>query len=245
MTHTQITTSQRYVNWARGQDVTTDRASKKTAPSFVTRLKWEILARDRFPDAVVLCFHHGPLGKARRVVMRIRLFVPLSIAALVLALGTMAVGCGDDEELSLEEYFQQGELIGDNATARIEALDVDAFEGEFASEEDQVTAMRGSFDSMAAIIRETVDEFKDLDPPPEAEDAHGDFVGAVGAQEELFDNLVDSLAEAQSVSEVTELLGEFGVELEPVLADIEEACSTLQGIADANGIDADMKCEEE
>jgi hypothetical protein len=57
--------------------------------------------------------------------------------------------------------------------------------------------------------------------------------------------LVDSLAEAQSVSRVEELLTELGVDFEPVMADIEEACSALQGLADANGIDVDMQCEEE
>jgi hypothetical protein len=159
----------------------------------------------------------------------------------------MAVGCGDDEELSLEEYFQRGESIGDDATARVEALEdlEDPFEGEFASEEDQVTAIRDFFDSMAAIVRDAVDEWEDLDPPSEAEEAHADFLGAVGAQAELFDKVVDSLTDAQSPSGAEDLLGEFGVDFEPVMADIEEACSTLQGIADANGVDVDMKCEEE
>jgi hypothetical protein len=177
--------------------------------------------------------------------MRVRLFVPLAIAALVLALGTMAVGCGDDEELSIEEYFQRAESIMDDATARLEALEDDGFEGEFAPEEDPVTSMRDFFDSTAAIIRGTVDELEDLNPPSEAEDAHADFVGAVGTQVELFDDLADSLAEAQSLFGAEELAEEFGVESEPVSADIAQACFTLQDIADANGIDVDLGCAEE
>ena len=163
--------------------------------------------------------------------MKLRLFLRLSVAILLLTFGTVLAACGgDDDELTLEEYFQRFQAIGDDADERLEALHKDG-DNEFASEEEELQAYRDFVDAGAQIQRDFVDALDDIEPPPEVEDPHNQLVDALP---ELLDLLQDLVAAVESVFELQE---PPDPELEAAQDRSDQACFELQDIADANGID--------
>ena len=172
--------------------------------------------------------------------MKPRLFVLLFIAVLLLALGTIAAACGDDDELTLEEYFQRVEGLSDEADERFEPL-VEALDQEFESEADQVEATRAFFNADIPILRDFVDALDDLDPPTEVEDPHDEAVAGGAEMVEFLADFTDRFADVESTSELEELLD--APELEAASDRFDKACFALQDIADANGIVVDLECE--
>ena len=167
--------------------------------------------------------------------MKRRLFVSLFIAALVLALGTIAAACGGGGALSLQEYFQKLDAVQNDAAARSEAL------GQPAQE---LQALRDFSDEATALFSEVKGSLDDLEPPGEAQDAHKEMVAAFTEQLGLFRDLADKLADAKSLSEVQEELANLVTELDSVGERMEETCLALQQIADDEGIDVDLECGE-
>ena len=161
---------------------------------------------------------------------------------MLLVLGTIAAACGDDGELSLEEYFQQVDQVGDDFDTRTEALE-DAFPAAF----EEPAATRDLFNAGLPIFSDFVDAIDDIDPPAAVEDEHNEAVAAGQAFEERIEDLVNRLADVESASELEDLFTELEEDPEFTAAEerFEAACLSLQGIADANGIAVDLECEEE
>lgn len=178
--------------------------------------------------------------------MKPRLLVSLFVAAL-LALGTIGVACGGDE-LTLEEYFQQIDVLGNDAEDEIDRL-VEEFEEAIEgaeTEEDVIEPFRDFFDRSAALFGDVVSELESIDPPSEVEDAHNEFVAVQAEGLELLEDLDERAQRAESASDFEELSAELDG---PVFTDVsdrgEQACFALEAIADENGIDVDLECEEE
>ena len=166
--------------------------------------------------------------------MRRHLFAPLALAVLLLIFGTMAAACDSEGgELTLEEYFHRFEALGE----RIEALGTE-FGEELDSEEYQLEAFRDWVDGTLRIHRDFTDALGDIDPPVEVKDAHEEFVDA---RAEFMDVFADLFGEVRSISELEEV---FYAPPDPDLVAADErndqACRTLQDIADANGIDVHL-----
>ena len=171
--------------------------------------------------------------------MKLSLRLLLPIGVLLLVLGTLAAACGGDG-LTLEEYFQQLEALDQDAEAGIEALELPE---EFASEEEQVAAFQDFFAASVPIIAEFVDAIDDLEPPAEIEDAHEEAVDSGRDFVTEAEELTNELADVGSSSELVEVFD--APEYEAASDRFDQACFALQDIADANGIDVDLTCEDE
>ncbi len=181
--------------------------------------------------------------------MKRRLFAPLFVAAALLALGSIAAACGGDDKLTLEEYFEQAQVISDDSDEEFEALYADfpdEDDEEFFSNEENLSVIKDFAARFPVIFRDTLNDVEALDPPPEVEDAHDEFLAAGRDLLTLFEGLTSPVEEAESVSEVEELfgIGEEDPEIEAADQRFMDACLALEGIADDNGVVVDFDCEE-
>lgn len=216
--------------------------------------------------------------------MKARLFVLLFIAALLLALGTIAAACGgngdgatsvdetpagettpsgdvtpsggetptDDAagdhmgELTLEEYFQQVDVVFGQTGERFDVV------GEFdegvtpdSTDEEVLDAFREWFPELATVLGEGIDGMENIEPPAQAEEAHEEWLAAAALVEALTQDLLDEFEEVETADDLEDFVARFD---EPEFVEASEggpeACLGLQGIADANGIDVDLECEE-
>ncbi len=169
--------------------------------------------------------------------MKLRLFALFLIAAALLAL---VAACDGDDGLTLEEYFQELETLDQDAEAGIEALE---FPEEFASEAEQIEAFQDFFAAIIPILAEFVDAIDDLDPPAEVEDAHEEAVDSGREFVTDAEELTNELADVGSASELEEVFDD--PEYEAASDRFDQACFALQDIAEANGIDVDLTCDDE
>jgi len=163
----------------------------------------------------------------------------LVVAAVMTGCVVLAACGGGEEELDLEQYFRRFQDINDTANTRVDVL---VEESEGVGEDMEAT--RDYFDAFNAIAKETTDELKDIHPPAEAQDAHDEYVAALGEALALWEDFGDRLADVESPSGLAALAAELN---EPPFATagerITDACLQLKGIADENGIEVDLGCE--
>ncbi len=180
--------------------------------------------------------------------MKPRLFVSLFVGALLLVLSTVAGACGGDGELTLEEYFQRIDVLGNDFEDDTNRLSDEFGEAaqEVTTEEELIEPFRDFFDRLGALAEDFIADLESIDPPPEVEDAHNEIVAAQAEGLELLEELNERAQLVESISDMEDLSAEFAG---PVFTDVsdrsEQACLGLQAIADDNGIDVDLECEEE
>lgn len=165
-------------------------------------------------------------------------------------LGVAASDCGGggdgssgDDELSLEQYFEEVASIVEGLEERTSTLD-QPLEPEFDSEAEQIEASRDAFATVLPVFQDFVDELDDLNPPAEVEDAHGELVAGFADLAGGVEDLVDQLEGIESASDFSDLLlapdSAFGL----AVGKLAGACLQLETIADDNGIDAAvLECE--
>ena len=167
------------------------------------------------------------------------------LLALVVSVTTAIVGtiaCGGDEKLTLEEFFQQSDAIYADAGMRALALTRE-FNG---AQDEDIQTYSVFVRKNAVLFAEFIDELETLNPPSEAEDAIDEFLTAGSEFAESQEGLADLLGEAESFTELSQLSQEseaasaFSASQERY----QDACRSLQEIADANGIVADLECSE-
>ncbi len=183
--------------------------------------------------------------------MKLRLSALILIAAALLALVAACGGGGGGgggDELTLEEYFQRMDVLGDDLEDEIDRLGEEfeeAIEGA-ETEEDVIEPFRDFFDRLRARFEDFVVDLDSIDPPSEVEDAHNEIVAVQAEGLELLEDLDERAQRAESASDFEELSAELDG---PVFTDVsdrgEQACFALEAIADENGIDVDLECEEE
>jgi hypothetical protein len=170
----------------------------------------------------------------------LRRAAPLLAVAALLALAAFA--CKGGKALSLEEYFQRVDEIGDRASLASSTRTAGA-PAEDASEEEIAAWARGSLHESASIMRDVRGSFNKLKPPSEVKEPHDQFVKALTATSDAIDDVADGLPTSLSLTEVQTL----GVlldtpELNEASAQLDTACRTLQSIADENEIAVDLEC---
>ena len=171
--------------------------------------------------------------------MKRRSLLALLGTALLIA---AAAGCDGDGELTLEEYLQEVDAIFKQAEERGEPH-VEALNQEFSSEDEQVSAIRDFWNAVVPITRDAFDALELINAPPEVAEEHNKFIEALMELEESFSDISDRLEDVESISEVNELLNDPGLNEASDRSD--EACLTLQDIADANNIEVNLECVEE
>jgi hypothetical protein len=167
--------------------------------------------------------------------------VPKLLAALAVAAALLVSCSGGDDALSLDDYFEQLAAID----ARFEE-DGDAIDDPFdtpadASLEDRQARIEDARGSLEPVFEQYEESLADLDPPDEVRDQHDNYVAAMDAFIEAFEQWLTDLEDAPSNEEFDALL-----EAVPVGAAAEravDACNELQSIADDSDINVDLKCD--
>ncbi len=181
--------------------------------------------------------------------MKIRYLAVAIIGAMALSLGAVACSSDDDDgggngggELTLAEYFSELASLGQAFDAGGEALDEQAgvdFEGT-ESDEEAVEVFVTFVDDTKNLVKDFVNDIDGLNAPAEAADAHSEAVTAGQALGDMYDNALTVLDTAETFEDATLVLEG------PGFVDAAErfgaACVALQGIADSNGIEADLAC---
>ena len=170
--------------------------------------------------------------------MKLRL-LPLALIALLLL--AFAAGCGGEDSLTLEEYFQQLEALTAAAEERGAEFE-DAINAELdaaISEEERLAVFEDALRNAQPIFTTFVDGLNDLNPPAAVEELHNEFVDE----------------SAELAASLEEVLNEFGDQ--DFAADLnlfeesslsqagdrfDKACAALQDFAAENEIDVDLDC---
>jgi len=164
------------------------------------------------------------------------------ILAIVAGSLLLAVACGDgEEEISLDEYFQQFDAIEEGMKTDTAALD----EQSVGIIGEDVQATQDYVVGYHDIVEQGLNDVKALQAPSEVGDAQDEFAAALSNMISLWDDLSDRLADVETTSELQELLVALQSETEWLEASQQftDACRELQGIADENGIDVTLDCE--
>jgi hypothetical protein len=168
------------------------------------------------------------------------LVMVLAIVAGSLVLAACGGG-GDEEGLSLEEYFQQFDAIEEGMKVSTTALDEQAV----ATIGEDVQATQDYVAGYHDIVEKGLNDVKALEAPSEAKDAQDEFVASLANMISLWDGLSDRLANIQTSEELQTLLVEIQGETEWLEASqkFTDACNALQAIADEKSIAVTLDCE--
>ncbi|MCH8161365.1 MAG: hypothetical protein IIB88_05670 [Chloroflexi bacterium] len=171
--------------------------------------------------------------------MKIRYLVLAIIGAMVLSLGLVACGDDDDDnggngngggELTLAEYFSALEPLSQAFDADVDLLDAGESLDEFV----------GFVEDSKSLVDDFVGDLEGLNAPAEVADAHSEAVSAGQELVEMYDNALTVLDLSETVEDAQLVLqgpGFLGSQ-----ARFAASCVALQGIADSNGLDIDMRC---
>ena len=166
----------------------------------------------------------------------VRAGVLLAFAALVTA------GCGGgDDDLTVEEYFDRLQAIGDGIAAESEPLfaalgPLEADPGDAAA----LTALSGRLDRFADVIRDAAADVKDLAPPSDVAEAHDEYVASFDRFREQFEDLAAAAHEAETAAAIEPLFAAAFTN-----AQFDDACKALVRIAADHGIRLDLGCDDD
>ena len=176
-----------------------------------------------------------------------KLRISLLVGATLLVLGIIAAACDGDDELTLEEFFQQGQAIDDDFEERFERV-LDDFpderDDEFFSNEENFPLYKAALAEFPVLFAEFYDELETLNPPSEAENAFDELLTSGRELVELQEELGDRVEGAESLAELDRITVEAEAESQSVGERYQAACQSLQKIADANGIVGNIACAE-
>jgi len=192
---------------------------------------------------------HNPCGlgrPAKGFAVKQGLFLPLLVAACLLALVTMAVACGGNGELTLEEYFEQldGFLeTGDLELARLQTEYLEKPEGaeawiEAATFQDFCTGVVQHF-------RRAIAGLESIDPPPLVRGAHDKYIATQVEALHFFAAINDRAHRVSTVDEYIEVLRDArGSVWREIEGREDEWCFALERIGVRSGIEVSLECFE-
>lgn len=188
----------------------------------------------------------------------------LLLLALTAAL-TLAVACGDDDDaatpsptrtpspttprataMTLQAYFGELDAIfeqSDVASAAARA-ELDAGLASPADLEAEVAVVDTFLDDLITTFDDAIDGIEGLQAPAAANQSAAAFVTAAEQARDLAAGLKTDLAGATTREEVDQLISDFNSESDVLVARGDDACLALQLIADDNGIDVDLGCQD-
>lgn len=157
---------------------------------------------------------------------------------VVLVLLLLSTACGDDDSLTVEEYFAELETAGIEFTARGEAV-----EAKLVDTQDPVAAAKQSVPEFATIYGDFLDELKGIAPPEEVAEAHQSMIDAGDETVAALDEAADSIEAIDDPAAVAEFFdGPLVLAFGEAAERFKESCLALQGIADDDAIEVDLHC---
>ena len=154
-----------------------------------------------------------------------------TVSALPLLVLALAGACGGDDALSLEDYMARMDAIDKDVDTRIDDV--------FEEEAESARAFAISFLEAATYAR---DQYDAVSPPDEAKDAHEEIVLGI----EQFRAALAAVAEdPEADAPAEDYESPFDDDLSAAEDRFNTAFCDIQKIADDNGIEADVGCDEE
>jgi hypothetical protein len=161
----------------------------------------------------------------------------------ILALAAVSAACSSDDELTLEEFFEQGQAISDDFEVQLDEV-YEELPDDGQVTDENLQAERAAYGEFATVYDEFFDELATLNPPPEAEDAFDELLTAGREIAEYLEELAGRVEEVESFDELGQLLDEGEAESDALQEAYSAACQSLQDIADANDIVTDLECAD-
>lgn len=163
------------------------------------------------------------------------------IATLLLAFGAFAAGCGGEDSLTLEQYFQQLEALNDTVEEQgAEFADAANAELDAATSEEDILAVSEDFlTNVQPIFTTFADDLNDLNPPAAVEELHNEFVDVYNEVVVYLEEALNRFGDLDSTADLEGFFEEIGSNVGERL---DETCAALQTIADENEIDIDLDC---
>jgi len=173
-----------------------------------------------------------------------RLSGVLFAAGVLLALATVAAGCGDDSDRRAREYFEEIVEIASRHAGGAEAAQAayDAVVAANLGEEEEVTAFLRLLDISSKSIRAEIADREKVDPPPKLEEAHLDLLAAARLVAKVYEDGFKSASDATTDAELEQGLRavDYGPRLEEAQGQAEQACTRFQALADEAGIETQV-----
>ena len=141
------------------------------------------------------------------------------------------------EELTLEEFFRQGETINEDFEQRLHRLSDELPD----ARGEAFQTNKGFFRDFIVLFALSVDELEILNPPSQAEDDFDELLSAGRDLGEFLEGLADGIEGADSSAEAQRLLDEGLLDIALDLVQLgvmryRDACQSLRELADANDI---------
>ena len=171
----------------------------------------------------------------------LRLLLPAGV--FILALGTLSAACSSDDELTLEEFFEQGRAISDDFEVQLDEV-YEELPDDGQVTDENLEAEKAAYGEFAKVYDELFDELASLNPPPEAEDAFDELLTAGREIAEYLEEFAGRVEEVESFDELGQLLEEGEAESDALQEAYTAACRSLQDIANANDVVADIGCAD-
>ena len=167
----------------------------------------------------------------------------VSLAILVLALGAvMLPGCdGGGAEPSLKEYYAEMVRVQVEGQQRTPSANVNLGEIPADTPPDELRRrLKEGLRASRGLNDAYLQDVKSIEPPGEAEAAHGELVAAISDVNAWLDGMIAGVDGIGSLDEFEALVNRSAfLEVEHAFA---EACTELQRIATDDGIEVDLQC---
>ncbi len=160
------------------------------------------------------------------------------LTAIPVALALSLAACGGDgngDQLSLEEYFQRLEILGEELDEAIAPLT------ETMSTSEDAEELKTALSEYSSLLEAFLADLDELSPPEEAESAHEEGLSNGRAFLSALDDLVGAAEDVETVEELSQLPESEAADA--ASGAFTESCLALQGIADESGIGVDLRCE--
>jgi hypothetical protein len=153
---------------------------------------------------------------------------------------------GDDgASAELEDYFAAMEEIGTRTDAELEAIQAELESATFDTDQEEIDAVRDAFQRTGEILETAVLDVSDLTPPTEAEDEHQEFISTLVDFLAILSEFLADTEDVTTSDELDAVAEQYNPDLTASDDEFDEACFDLQGIADDNGIAADIQCGDD
>jgi len=164
----------------------------------------------------------------------------LAATALIVLVASLACTGDDSDSSTLDEYFTQLERIGKELNDRQLAVGTPNVGADASIQTQEQVA--NTYDLYATIVEDAVTALSDLDPPDEVASEHARLVAALGELPSATYIYANRVRDATTDVEFQQAIAGTA-ERDAISRRVAEACSSLQAVADANEIAADVRCQ--
>jgi hypothetical protein len=172
------------------------------------------------------------------------LFIAVLPLALVIAAACRGGGGGDG--LTLEEYFEQLDVILETSDIELETLQMEYLENPEGTQGwVQVAAFQDLCAGLVEHYRRVVEDLESIDAPPLVRGAHDEYIATQVEALHFFAAIKDRAWRVSTLDEYIEVVTDARGSTRKEIEDREsEWCFSLEQIGVRNGIEVDLGCFE-